>query len=254
MVTHYASKSKKSGFTLVELSIVMIIIGLLIGGILKGQELYNNAVIAKIASGFTNSEVAVESFYDMYKRNPGDMPNASDIWTGARNGNGDGFIDDESFNDPVLIEEGLVFQHLSLSGFINGNYTGMLDANGRWVPNSTGPGYDMGQGSYSLGWIGAAPNPTTWYGQSGHSFVYGKVQGRYPTGPLLSGMETRKLDQKIDDGNPTSGRLIAASGGGPSACTEPNVSPASAVAGAAEYANFTGQNCTILYVLKFRQR
>ncbi len=251
---HCKSRSNKSGFTLVELSIVMIIIGLLIGGVLKGQELYNNAIIAKVASSFTSSEAAVETFYDMYKANPGDFRRASQTWIGADNGNGDGYIDDESFNDPVLIEEGLVFQHLSKADLIPGGYTGRLDANGLWVGGVTGPGFDMGQGSFSLGWIGAAPNPTTWYGQSGHSFVFGKTQGRYPTGPLLSGIETRKLDQKIDDANPTSGRLIAASGGGPSACTAPNVSPASAVAGSAEYANISGQNCTILYVLKFRAR
>ncbi len=246
--------SKESGFTLVELSIVMIIVGLLIGGVLKGQELYNNAVISKVATAFTNSEAAVETFYDMYKRNPGDMPNASTVWPGADDGNGDGFIDDESFNDPVLIEEGIVFQHLSKADLISGGYTGKLDDNGLWVGGQTGPGFDMGQGSFSLGWIGAAPNPTTWYGQSGHSFVYGKPQGRYPTGPLLSGIETRKLDQKIDDGNPTSGRLIAASGGGALPCTAPNVSPAAAVAGSAEYANAAGQNCTILYVLGFKRR
>lgn len=67
----------QKGFTLVELSIVIVVIGLLIGGVLKGQEMYANAQITATISQVQSYEAATILFYDQYNALPGDMRGAS---------------------------------------------------------------------------------------------------------------------------------------------------------------------------------
>ncbi|MCX8018182.1 MAG: prepilin-type N-terminal cleavage/methylation domain-containing protein, partial [Rhodocyclaceae bacterium] len=74
---------KQSGFTLVEIAIVLVIIGLLLGGVLKGQELINQAKIKNIANDLNGMSAAVYAYQDRYKRFPGDDNGASARWTGA---------------------------------------------------------------------------------------------------------------------------------------------------------------------------
>lgn len=68
---------RQQGFTLVELAIVLMIIGLLIGGVLRGQELMNNARISTTVQQVIAYEGAVTTFRDAYSQTPGDMPNAT---------------------------------------------------------------------------------------------------------------------------------------------------------------------------------
>ncbi len=69
-------KSEK-GFTLVELAIVMIIIGVLLGGVLKGQEMITNAKITSTAKDMESFSAATNTFQDQYRDKPGTMPNAN---------------------------------------------------------------------------------------------------------------------------------------------------------------------------------
>ena len=71
---------KQSGFTLVEIAIVLVIIGLLLGGVLKGQELITQAKISNITNDINSYASAVYSYQDRYKRLPGDDPGAT-RWT-----------------------------------------------------------------------------------------------------------------------------------------------------------------------------
>ena len=64
---------KQSGFTLVEIAIVLVIIGLLLGGILKGQELINSARVRNLADTTTGIQAAYYGFIDRYRRVPGDL-------------------------------------------------------------------------------------------------------------------------------------------------------------------------------------
>ena len=66
---------KQTGFTLIELAIVLVIIGLLLGGVLKGQELINSAKVKNMASDFKNVQVFIYGYQDKYKALPGDDPN-----------------------------------------------------------------------------------------------------------------------------------------------------------------------------------
>ena len=110
------------GFTLVEMAIVLVIIGLLLGGILKGQELITSARVRNIADQNSGVQAAYYGFIDRYRQVPGDWPeiNAAQAIPNVDNGG-----DASGRLDGDVWEEGLyLWEQLSKAGFIQGNYTG----------------------------------------------------------------------------------------------------------------------------------
>ena len=85
-------KARQTGFTLVEIAIVLVIIGLLLGGILKGQEMITQAKIKNVVNDFNGITAAVNSYQDRYRALPGDDTTANPRWGTAVNGNGNGVI------------------------------------------------------------------------------------------------------------------------------------------------------------------
>ncbi len=88
-------KAVQKGFTLVEIAIVLVIIGLLLGGILKGQEMITQAKIKNVVADFSGISAAYYGYQDRYRAIPGDDPNAGTRWTtapAAVSGNGDGVV------------------------------------------------------------------------------------------------------------------------------------------------------------------
>jgi prepilin-type N-terminal cleavage/methylation domain-containing protein len=113
----------KSGFTLIELAIVLVIIGLLLGAILKGQEMIKNAKIKRIKSDIDSIVAATYSYQDRYNYLPGDDPTdrsgAPPVGLNAANcggGNGNGLFSDTT-------EETCFWQELAGAGFISGDPT-----------------------------------------------------------------------------------------------------------------------------------
>src|SRR6195256_6662031 len=88
------NQRKQAGFTLVEIAIVLVIIGLLLGGILKGQEMITQAKIKNVVNDFNGITVAVTSYQDRYRFLPGDDKGATTRWTvqNPASGDGDGVI------------------------------------------------------------------------------------------------------------------------------------------------------------------
>ena len=87
-------KSQQSGFTLVEIAIVLVIIGLLLGGILKGQELINSARVKNLANDFRVVPTYIYAFQDKFRALPGDDAQAQNhVGATATNGNGNGVIE-----------------------------------------------------------------------------------------------------------------------------------------------------------------
>ena len=127
------------GFSLIELAIVLVILGLLAGGILAGQSLIRSAEVRSVLTDFDRYRLALIIFQERYTYLPGDMPNATIFWgamtvgtcpnatggTGTQtcNGNGDGIITDGSAG--VTEERFTFWQHLANAGMIEGNYTGI---------------------------------------------------------------------------------------------------------------------------------
>ena len=126
-------KSKQSGFTLIEIAIVLVIIGLLLGGVLKGQELINSAKIKNVANDLNGIAAAVYGYQDRYKTYPGDDSGATDRWGAvAKKGNKSGVLGGEFCGPTTLAdssadasaetaEAALFWQHLRFAGFIGGD-------------------------------------------------------------------------------------------------------------------------------------
>lgn len=226
----------KRGFSLVELSIVLVILGLLTGGILTGQTLIRAAELRSISTEFQRYQSAVHTFRDKYFALPGDMRNATDFWgavdgndglgsdcytansTNALtcNGDGDGEIDTYTGQSIGGMEAVRFWQHLANAGLIEGQFTGApngvvtadnrLAARGVNVPTSK-----LGQAAW---WASYAGNITStsayiWPGNHGNVFIFGNVEPTDITEiPALRPEEAWNIDTKLDDGKPGTGSLL----------------------------------------------
>jgi prepilin-type N-terminal cleavage/methylation domain-containing protein len=124
---------KQQGFTLIELAIVLVIIGLLLGGVLKGQELINSAKVKNMVSDLKNVQVFIYGYQDKYKALPGDDGNAATHLTGgtvaSTNGTtNNGVIEGQWDSTTVTDESALFWQHVRLAGLAPGP-TNTGDAN-----------------------------------------------------------------------------------------------------------------------------
>ncbi len=123
---NHQARRPQSGFTLVEIAIVLVIIGLLLGGILKGQELINSARVRNLADTATGIQAAYYGFVDRYRRVPGDWGAASATvaigQTITGGGNDNGRIDHASGTE--WSEVNAMWEQLAQAGFIQGSYLG----------------------------------------------------------------------------------------------------------------------------------
>ena len=209
---------RQSGFTLIEIAIVLVIIGLLLGGVLKGQELITGARVRNLIQQQDGVKAAYFGFLDRFRALPGDYSQATANITGiaagcgtpTTNGNGDG-------NGQITAtgnENTLVWEHLSKAGFINGTYTCAAGA----PTQATSPTNPYGQflvlmfdGTYAA--TGTPPNR--------HNL---KTGGQIPSDILA------EIDRKVDDGNPLQGSFRAELQGTPTCYTPGTTPPAWVVA------------------------
>ena len=124
-------KTAQKGFTLVEIAIVLVIIGLLLGGILKGQEMITQAKIKNVIADFSGISAAYHGYQDRYRAIPGDDPNAGDPLDhrarGRSAGNGNGVVAGTYNNACPAVsvagtpESCMFWDHLRRAGFVAGN-------------------------------------------------------------------------------------------------------------------------------------
>jgi len=132
--------NKQHGYTLIELAIVTIIVGLLLGGVMRGQEMVVQAKTKSLLSDFTGVTAAVQAYRDRYRALPGDDSGGAGRWGayGTRSGNGNGAVeglynDQPPPGDPAaagaLSEADLFWWHMRVSGFVSGPLQGQGAAN-----------------------------------------------------------------------------------------------------------------------------
>ena len=185
----------QKGFTLVEIAIVLVIIGLLLGGILKGQELINSARVRNMADMNAGIQAAYFGFIDRYRRVPGDW-NATAATTAIGvtvNGGGDdnGRIDNDTA--PEFEEPNALWEQLAKAGFIQGAFTGA----------STSPTTTSNQTPLNAFNNIVVLGRTDDYQDEGTPAIrLNLVLGRGVPVDI-----TRELDVKLDDGLPQTGVL-----------------------------------------------
>src|SRR5438128_5858696 len=113
---------KQTGFTLIEIAIVLVIIGLLLGGVLKGQELITGARVLNVIQQQDGIKGAYFGFLDRYRALPGDYANAMNTITGMTAGCNGGNGDGNGHIDALTNENTLAWEHLSRAQFLTGAY------------------------------------------------------------------------------------------------------------------------------------
>jgi len=182
-------KTKQAGFTLVEIAIVLVIIGLLLGGILKGQEMIIQAKVKNSITDFSGVSAAYYGYQDRYRATPGDDPGAT-RWAGAvvSANAGDRILTGKYDSTTATDESTLWWDHLRRSGFVTGgsgvtqpinSFNGIL-------------GVQTGDGPAG----GTAPTA-----------VLGGFTNLFLCSTNLPDKVAIALDVQMDDGNPASGAV-----------------------------------------------
>jgi prepilin-type N-terminal cleavage/methylation domain-containing protein len=117
---------RQQGFTLVEIAVVMVIIGLLLGGVLKGQELINSAKVKSVINDFRNTSTHIFAYQDRFRAMPGDDPGVANRLAGAVRAStggsvGNGRIDGAWNSTTATDETVLVWQHVRLANLATGD-------------------------------------------------------------------------------------------------------------------------------------
>ena len=236
-------KAPQQGFTLIEMSIVLVIIGLIVGGVLAGQDLIRAAGVRATISQIEKYNTAVNTFYSKYGALPGDM-NASLAaqfgfaarGTNGGEGDGNGVIEGTVIaatgcgQCPIYGETGVFWVDLSQAGLIEGGFNTATETAGSFSLTLTStpsvssffPPAKLGGGNYIYMWSGGnavGQNGDSQDGQNyfGLSAVTGNAGVSILSQVGLTVAQANSIDTKTDDGMPQSGNVMAVYiNGGPS--------------------------------------
>jgi prepilin-type N-terminal cleavage/methylation domain-containing protein len=217
-----AQAAKNGGFTLIELSIVLVIIGLIVGGVLVGQDLIKAAEIRATVSQIEKYNSAVNTFRTKYSGIPGDLPAANATAFGfvtrnggAGRGDGNGLIDSTGGTNTGQVfgqEMGMFWNDMSVANLVDGQFTGAQNIDNA-APvavtaaqiSTTFPPARLGRGNVIT--VGSLSG-TNYYLVTGISAVT-VTTGAYGAAVNLTPTEVFNMDNKLDDGLPNTGIVQA---------------------------------------------
>lgn len=225
------TNSHRSGFSLLEMAIVIGIIGLIAGSIVAGQYMIRRSEIGTIISDFGKYYAAFNQFNNQYGGFAGDLIDATDYWTaeagcpaGSQNphketcsGDGDGSIDNGA-------EMWRAWQHLSNAGYITGTFsgvTGPADATWDAVIGTNVPPGKISRTGFTIRYLGTNPGGEHYNGTYNHTLIFGRDGPlSYTYLPVLTPREAYGIDLKLDDGRPGQGKLYTYTSTYNSGCTD----------------------------------
>jgi len=218
-----------SGFTLIEISIVLVIIGLIVGGVLVGQDLIRASENRAIISEAESYKTSVNTFRTKYNAIPGDIKNATDYFgakadcsdrtdfTNTCNGDGNGNLPSISVISTATVgnEMFLFWQHLARAGLVAGSFNGVegtlseIDIdNGINTPYSK-----IRDAAFTARNEDHSNLASDFYGtfkiDFGNYFAVGVNDGEWIRKAVVTPAQAYNIDKKIDDGKPAIGKFIA---------------------------------------------
>ena len=188
------------GFTLIETAVVLIIASLLMGAVLKGQQLINVAKVKQLEADYNHIPLMIYSYQDKFKAIPGDDKNAtnhlSGTTTGIQNGDGDGLIAGNWFEFNPSSDNTIIWQHLRLAGLMSGETNMFLPD---YLPKSSlGKAMDIHSSSSEL-------RTSPILDAHGNS-----IKGTYIVCSRgVPGALAVSMDIRLDDGDPSTGNVLA---------------------------------------------
>jgi len=239
MMTTHTRQTPRHAFTLVELSIVLVILGLLVGGVVAGQSLIRASEVRRSTVEFDIYRTAISTFRAKYGTLPGDFDKAADIWgtdpTGCPwgtyaakrketcNGDGNGKISTFGDYSGTYYEIYRAWQHLANAGYIEGEYVGVSGTGApapqtsvikmNVPPSRVG---DAGWTFYPLDTNYVSSPDWTWNNEYQTPLLLSApFRSDGVITPILSGPESWKIDSKIDDGKPGYGIVSSWKNTGP---------------------------------------
>lgn len=219
----------KHGFSLVELSIVLVILGLLTGGILTGQSLIRASELRAVTTEYQRYLAATQTFRDKYFAIPGDFRDATRFWgravvaadcvtnssagvatPGTCDGDGDGTMDTAGAASQSG-ENFRFWQHLALAGLVEGTYSGNAGAGGIWDSSATNsPRSKISNAGWNTAYLPNFAGNTDLYALDyGNLFNVGIYSAGGAVGAFIRPEEAWNIDTKLDDGRPAYGKVVA---------------------------------------------
>lgn len=210
---------RHTAFTLVELSIVLVIVGLLVGGIMVGASLLKQSELQTVTSDFGKYSNAVAQFNQQYGGLPGDLLDATNFWgddnavcadatvtngtPGTCNGNSNANMSDGA-------EPYRAWQQLLLANMVSGSFTGVASGGGA-VPGTNVPKSRVSNAGWSFGFKAAtSANANDYDGDLNNFLAIGTpIVGGITQAAALTPQEAWQIDKKLDDGAPALGRIMA---------------------------------------------
>ncbi len=259
--------TNRRGFTLIELSIVLVIISLIAAGILAGRSMFDAAEVRTIISEYNIYTTAYKEFTDKYQAIPGDMNNAESYWfsddscpatatnttpkTPTCNGDGNGMIGDWTNTATATAnserEWFRAWQQLANAELIDGKFTGVSGATS--TAATTGINVPLSATS-KAGWmllhmVSDGITDTDYFNSAvaSHVMIYGaQTASSLSDGGILAPLQAKGVDAKIDDDTPLTGK-VRAKKSGTGSCIDSATTPYS------YRVSSDAQDCQLLFLM-----